>query len=441
MNTVIFKNVKHRFNHIVFSNKFYNTILKPFDKTLFEIVWARKLTEERKKSLPINKICQVADIYHPAWIKTSNELKWDIDENNFHRKIWEYTQILFSLKQLEFLNPESLCLAVGAGREHLLYYLTYKIKKVFGIDLYEGKYYGGEDEKDIPISTERYAPFPYFKEKLSLFRMNALKLEFPDNYFDFIFSASSIEHFGTKKDILKSIKEMYRVLKPGGVTAITTELKLNSLGTTLPNVKPFFFKELMDLIHKAGFNTSKEFDSRIEKEYFDNWVKLPEEINKRPHVILRFFNTIFTSIHLVLQKEGNKAFRGEEVYPSIPRFVYQGDIKINSKKNIFKRKEGMSLEIILKNKSNFKWINTGHSHRIALGVKLYNLQNKLIDRDFGTIVFPREVYPGETLHFTSTITPPQEKGDWILRFDLKKELVFWFSEKGNPATDLTIKVI
>ncbi|MCP2605286.1 class I SAM-dependent methyltransferase, partial [Candidatus Aminicenantes bacterium AH-873-B07] len=372
--------------------------------------------------------------------KTSKELGYEINRENFHRKIWEYIQIIFCLKQLNFLTPQSVCLAVGAGRGPLLYYLTYKVKKIYGIDLYEGTFFGGEDESDIPTSTEKYAPFPYIKNKLLLIRMNALYLEFPDNFFDFIFSASSIEHFGNKKEILKSLKEMHRVLKPGGVAVITTELKLNFLGTSLPNVKLFTLKEFLTMIKQAGFIIQNNLELRIEKEYFQNWVKLPKEIYKRPHIILRFLNSIFTSINVVLFKKGHEALRGEEIYQNIPSFIYKGDIKIISNKKVFNQGEKIGLQIILKNNGNFEWINTGFSHRISLGIKLFNSNNELIDRDFYTLLLPTKVKPGDTIKFHSYIPAP-EKGEWILKFDLKKEMVFWFSEKGNPQTELEIKVI
>jgi SAM-dependent methyltransferase len=431
----------NRFNHIIFSNKVYNFFFKPFSRVLFETIATDKLKDERKDSIPLNKICQVADIHHPLWRQTLSELKREMNEDNFHRKDWEYTQIVYCLKKLRLLTPQSICLGIGAGREHLLYYLTYKVKKVIGIDLYEGYYYGGEDEIDIPLSVERYAPFPYIKEKLSLIRMNALNLEFPDNMFDFIFSASSIEHFGKKKEILQAFKEMYRVLKPGGTAVITTELKLTSLSSRLPNVRPFFLRELMDLINRSGFITLKEFDLRIEDKYLSNWVKLPEEINRRPHVILRFLNTVFTSVNVVLQKKGDEAFIGTEIYPAISDFNYRGEIEVSMFKKQVCANDRLDLLIRLKNTGNFKWINSGVSHRIALGIHLFTQQNKIEDRDFCTIILPQEVNAGDAIEFETLIMAPKNKGKWILRFDLKKELVFWFSEKGNPMTDVVIDVI
>lgn len=433
--------VKYKLNHILFSNKFHRLFIKPFDKVLFDMVPTDVIAEDRKTSIPINKICQVGDIYNQEWIKTAEELKCKIDTAGFHRKDWEHIQIIWALKHLHYLTPDSVCLAIGAGREHLLYYLTYKVKKVYGIDLYEGQYYGGEDESDIPQSTERYAPFPYHRDKLQLFRMDALSLDFPDRKFDFVFSASSIEHFGSNKEILQSLREMHRVLKPGGIASITTELKLTARGTKSPNVNSFFFQELMSLINQAGFRTSQEFDLRIEKEYFYNWVKLPEEIHKRPHVILRFLNTVFTSIHAVLHKEGNEAFTGAEISPKIPDLHYRGDIFVKAALSSVSSGKPVELSITLINHGNFKWIPTGMSHRIALGVQLYTEDDILYERDYQTILIPEEVLPGKSIEFKTKLIAPDQKGRWTFKFDLKKELVFWFSEKGNSIAEITIDVI
>lgn len=440
MKESLWQKIRHRCNHIIFSNKFYNVWFKPFSKTLFKTIPTGELQEERKTALPVNKICQAADLQYPLWRETLKELKCDMHAENFHRKDWEHTQIIYSLKQHNYLTPDSICLAIGAGREHLLYYLTHKIKKVIGIDLYEGHYYGGEDEQDIPASAQRYAPFPYNAEKLSLFRMDALNLDFPDNHFDFIFSASSIEHFGSKQTILKSLKEMHRVLKPGGAAAITTELKLTSLSSSIPNVRPLFLKELKSLIKDAGFYTQTDFDLRIEEEYLNNWVKLPEEIHLRPHVILRFFNTVFTSVHVLLQKQGQGALQDPDRIAQIHDFIYRSEINATADKNSFSPGSKIEIKIQLTNQGNFTWINTGLSHRIALGIQLLTPENSLNDRDHDTIPLPKEVLPGETIKFEAVVKSPKTKGRWILRFDLKKELVFWFSEKGNPCYDLPVNI-
>jgi len=443
MKPTIWRKIKyHLWGRAVFSNRFYDLFLRPFDRILCEVVSTGVLKKQREKGIPLNKICQAADLNNHEWRGVLSELKMSLNEADFHRKAWEHVQIILSAKRTKLLTPGSVCLAVGAGRENLLYYLTYKVKKVWGIDLYEGEFFGGEDEADIPLSAKKYAPFPYPEEKLTLLRMDALNLEFDDSTFDFIFSSSSIEHFGSEKEILRSLKEIYRVLKPGGAAFLTTELRLNRLGSSIKHIKVLPFHELISLFKEAGFCIKDDgFDLRVEKEYLDDWIKLPDDVFRRPHVILRYFNTVLTSIHAVLEKEGGEAAKGNETASSIPDFIYRGEIYVSSLDKRVKRKGKVTLSITLKNISNFAWVSTGYSHRISLGIKLFNAKKELVERDFLTLVLPRGIAPGETLVFSAHITAPSKKGSWILEFDLKKELVVWFSQKGNKTFDLKLEVI
>ena len=437
----VYDTLPRSWHRAIFSNRLYRTAIQPFSRVLFEQVATADLAAVRRKSLPLNKLCQVADLHHPAWRQTASDLKIVMREADFHRKDWEHTQILHALRQLRLLTPKSVCLAVGAGREPLLYYLTYKVRKVVGVDLYEGKFRGGEDEEDVPLSAERYAPFPYVKDRLELQRMDARSLAFPANSFDFAFSASSIEHFGSLKDIRRALREMCRVLKPGGVAAITTELHLTSLGSSPPGVRPFFYEELLDLISEAGFERPADCDLRIEREYFDDWIKLPQELTRRPHVILRFFRTVFTSVHLVLKKAGDQAWCGDESPAVVPDYEHRGRIQAALDATRVQPGDEVGVTIALDNTGNFNWIHSGHSHRIAIGVKLLSAEREQVNRDFASITLPRDVGPGESVTFHAAIPAPPAAGSWILRFDLKRELVCWFSERGSPPYDLSLVVV
>jgi ubiquinone/menaquinone biosynthesis C-methylase UbiE len=63
--------------------------------------------------------------------------------------------------------------------------------------------------------------------------MDDTQLEFPSDSFDIVFSFSLIEHFGRKNysSALKSLKEMERVLKPGGIAIVATEYIINKKST------------------------------------------------------------------------------------------------------------------------------------------------------------------------------------------------------------------
>ena len=52
-------------------------------------------------------------------------------------------------------------------------------------------------------------------------------LKFKDNTFDFVFSFSSIEHFGGHEAAAKTMREIERVIKPNGIACISTEFIIN----------------------------------------------------------------------------------------------------------------------------------------------------------------------------------------------------------------------
>jgi len=99
------------------------------------------------------------------------------------------------------LSHNNHILDFGCGSGHHVYeYLDSGYQNVFGFDT--KNYVSLREPPDI-----------------SHFRFNEtgdlISLPFPDNYFDFVYSNQVFEHVIDKK---KSFEEIYRVLKPGGVT-------------------------------------------------------------------------------------------------------------------------------------------------------------------------------------------------------------------------------
>jgi len=439
--------IKDKYEYIKFSNKVYNFLFKPFDKILFPVVNKDELIEERKKnSIPLNKIANVADIYNPEWGEMLKNIKpiFGMEPHTFHRKVWEFTHILFVLKKLGYLHPDNEGLSIAAGREQILYYLAYKIKKIIGIDLYEGNFLGGEDESDVPVNPEKYAPFKYPKANLELMKMDALNLKFKDDRFDFVFSASSIEHFGSENEIKKSINEMFRVLKPGGLCVITSEIRLNKLARDIPHTRLFVLNNLIKYFIESGFEMVEEkVDTRIEDDSINNWIKLPQEVFKTPHVILRFFRSVFTSVALSFKKPGDNVKKGDWKANEVFRhFSYKSSLIVEIKNNTVKINEGIELSITIENKSNFDWFVNGMSHRIAIGVKLLDMKGNIIDDGFDEITIPENIKTGKRFSFSTVFKPSKlKRGNFKLFFDLKREYVTWFSEKGESPCVLEISVI
>ena len=334
-----------------------------------------------------------------------------------------------------------MALSVGAGHEPLLYLLTHRIKKIIGIDLYESSFFGGEDDNDTVDSIEKYAPFPYNSENIELKRMDALDLLFADNTFDFIFCISSLEHFGSLKSMQKSVDEMYRVLKPGGCAVITTELRLNRLGGIIPGARIFTLNQLLSMFASSGFTLqSEKIDNRIEEEYFQQTRKLPEEALQRPHIFLRFFRTIFTSINLVFIKPGSQAIRGEEIQNKIPEFKYGAMIQIMRDQGKILTGTEFPVTVYLKNHSTFNWFVSGMSHRIAVGLKLMDADGIMLNEGYGDFTIPKNIPIGTEIEFTTIIKAPEKPGSYKILFDLKRELITWFCERGNTPFVLDIEV-
>jgi len=436
---------RERINHILFSNRFYRRVIRPFDRILYPIVDIGELRAERSGNpVPLNKIPQTADLENPEWRSVLDDMApiFTMDRDSFHRKHWEFVQLVYMLARDRRLHPDAHGLAVGAGREPVVYYLTHKVREVTGIDLYAGTFLGGEDEPDIPDHPAKYAPFVCPPGSPDLKRMDARNLDFRDNDFDFVFSASSIEHFGDTREIRRSLSEMFRVLKPGGATAITTEIKLNRLGRSIPNTRIFRLRDLLAMCRECGFQVDTDgLDLRLEAPFHRDPVKLPEQVLRRPHVILRYFSTWFTSVSLLLRKPGNQAVRGDwQPSKSVTPLDYSARITSRTNRAQVRRGGLLKLNMEMENLGNFDWFTGGGSHRIAVGVQLRDQNDGLIDRDFHQFTIPRDLGRGDSLTFQGDVPVVLAPGKYRLWVTLKREFITWFPEDTCPPAIVDFQV-
>jgi len=105
-------------------------------------------------------------------------------------------------------------LDVGCGKAPFLVYLGILGCRAYGSDPGGGKGidgFWGDFDKDFGK--------PYIKK---LRQETMSKLSWPDDYFDRVFCLSVIEHL-SEKEVKAGIKQMRRVLKPGGLLLITLD--------------------------------------------------------------------------------------------------------------------------------------------------------------------------------------------------------------------------
>lgn len=115
---------------------------------------------------------------------------------------------------------------------------------------------------DIGFSVYGIDKNPYVPCTIKANRFKKVDLEvdnipYPDNYFDFIFSKSVIEHIFNTEHLFK---EMYRVLKPDGKIIIMTpdyESRYKDFWEEYTHIKPFTLKSLWHCLEYFGFKNVK----------------------------------------------------------------------------------------------------------------------------------------------------------------------------------------
>jgi SAM-dependent methyltransferase len=186
---------------------------------------------------------------------------------------------------------------------------------VFATDLYWDP--GAEWESQAPrgmLSTPGdYAPCPWNPRRLVVQHMNALELQYESEVFDAVFSSSSIEHFGGLSEVRRSLGEIHRVLKPGGVVALSTELRLSGRGDGLEGTLLFPPDLLLRLFGELAWSPTAPPVLDPSAATLRTIVPFKEAVadiqakrgwSTYPHIVLSHDGYTWTSVHLAYRKDG-----------------------------------------------------------------------------------------------------------------------------------------
>lgn len=249
----------------------------------------------------LNRVCRPDAWDDPEWLGVVRAL--GIDTALIHRKAFEWVQLVFGLERLGALGLDRTVLGVGAGHEHVLYHLANRSRLTVATDLYGGHFVGTPGQEAAPdflADPSRYAPFPYRRDRLLAMPANGLHLPFADQSFDVVYSLSSIEHFGGPHAAAQAMREKARVLKPGGIACVATELVLAG-----PANEELFPRDLLQqfVIDASGLVPVEQLDDAPPpRELYDNPVVIAENIDRNPHIVMGEGDTRWTSVVLFLRK-------------------------------------------------------------------------------------------------------------------------------------------
>lgn len=284
------------------------------------------------EALSYSKVCNLEDFSHPALRPVlrdvfSHEVGRfpDFPQGREYRKHWEVAMAVRAFSDFGLLNGQAQVLGVGAGNEPTIFYLTRHVRRLFATDLYlEPGVWGDYADTSMMTSPGIHWPSSWNPRRLVVQHMNGLDLRYEDKSFEAVFSSSSIEHFGSLEDVGRSLDEIERVLKPGGVFSVSTEYRIDGPSPGLPNCLMFDDGELRNLFATGrpwslvepltvGFSTATlESERRMESAIEDVNKHLAAhgrliyhelEFEEWPHLVLRDGDHLFSSVHLTLVKD------------------------------------------------------------------------------------------------------------------------------------------
>ena len=149
------------------------------------------------------KLCDRRDFDDPELVETVRSILPERDPlAHMERKVWEYAMLALFLRDTGRLGDDTRALAVGAGDERIVFWLANHLGRVVATDIYgEGEFAGDTARPSMLDDPAAHAPFAYRHDHLEVHWMDGRELLFPDDSFDVVFSMSSIEHFGSPREI------------------------------------------------------------------------------------------------------------------------------------------------------------------------------------------------------------------------------------------------
>lgn len=284
-----------------------------------------------QRAVPLNAVCLPEDFGAlEEWMRHVFPWGRRVHGRRFprgaeYRKHWEVVQAARTLAAEGVLRDDAEVLGVGAGTEPTVFWLTNHVRRVFATDLYLAGAW--EESANQRMLTEPGSAWEgeWNPRRLVVQHMDALDLRYEDDSFDAIFSSSSIEHFGSHDDVARSIREAHRVLRPGGVLSVSTELRIAGPGPGLPDILMFDWDELHACVTDAApwepigpmrtatpdpalavdfASAAADVQAHVAEHGEIRWAQL--QWSQYPQIVLRHVDfddeRLWTSVHLALRK-------------------------------------------------------------------------------------------------------------------------------------------
>ncbi|MDD5693616.1 MAG: class I SAM-dependent methyltransferase [Patescibacteria group bacterium] len=136
--------------------------------------------------------------------KTRDDYNKVADHFSSTRYAFNWSRVAKTIEELQ-IKPGSKVLDLGCGNGRVIDVLKKIDIEYTGLDI---------SENLIKLAQKKYP-----KEKFVV--GDLLKIPFLDNEFDYVLSLATLHHIPSSEQRLNALKEIYRILKPGGTTLVT----------------------------------------------------------------------------------------------------------------------------------------------------------------------------------------------------------------------------
>ena len=291
------------------------------------------LQRSRGEVLSHSKVCNLEDFSHQDLLGPLREhfahetarFGPQFPRGREWRKYWEICMALRAFGDHGLLDGTRSFLGVGAGNEPTSFLLTRHADRVVASDLYLGTEWRDTADASMISNPGWHWPFDWQPRRLEVQHMDARDLRFRDASFDGIYSSSSIEHFGDRSAIVRSLDEMHRVLVPGGILSISSEYRITGPEAgRIPGAWLFDEQDVDELfVGERSWHLIDDFDRRVSPSTLETVIDLDGAVEDQqsqvaalggywthlleyrtyPHIVLASSPYTFTSFHLALRKD------------------------------------------------------------------------------------------------------------------------------------------
>ena len=206
------------------------------------------------------------------------------------RRKWALAMSLRAFAALGVLDSETELLVIGPRCEEAVYWLTLRTRRVFTTHLerVEGAWSVNSSGDPILADPGRQTEHPWNPRRLVLQPMRPTDLRLEDGSLDVVLSANVLEHLSSIDEAMQVAREMHRVLKPGGVAAVSTTFRAEQSAEGPPGLLLFDEPELRAAL--LGDGLSWAIADPLD-------VSAPDS-----EVASRDGDQLWTSVHLLLVK-------------------------------------------------------------------------------------------------------------------------------------------